>query len=227
MALLLVMLLVVVGAAYAAEPRPRGAATPGSAEPRPFAHVDPARVPHWVTPGPRPSRAFGSPSHGRLVDGIQLPAAGPGFVTASASSHLSPNAPWRRWGTDRLVALVRRIALAYAHAHPKAAPLVIGDMSRPQGGPFGVGEGKAGHASHQNGRDVDIYYPRKDSRAAPPARVAQIDHGLSQDLLDRFVRAGAQLVFVGPNTGLRGPRGVVEVLRNHDNHMHVRVPWTD
>jgi hypothetical protein len=30
-------------------------------------------------------------------------------------------------------------------------------------------------------------------------------------------------MFVGPNTGLRGPPGVVQALINHDNHVHVRI----
>jgi murein endopeptidase len=54
--------------------------------------------------------------------------------------------------------------------------------------------------------------------------VRQIDHRLAQDLLRRFVAAGVQVVFVGPSTGLRGPRGVVVPYPNHDNHMHVRIP---
>jgi protein MpaA len=56
-------------------------------------------------------------------------------------------------------------------------------------------------------------------------RPSQIDRRLSQDLVDRFVLAGAEKVFVGPNTGMRGPPAVVEVLpAHHDNHMHVRLP---
>ena len=41
--------------------------------------------------------------------------------------------------------------------------------------------------------------------------------------MNRFVRAGAIKVFVGPNVGLRGRRGVVEVLVHHDDHLHVRL----
>ena len=56
-------------------------------------------------------------------------------------------------------------------------------------------------------------------------RPSQINRRLSQDLVDRFVLAGAEKVFVGPNTGLLGPPAVVEVLpAYHDNHMHVRFP---
>jgi hypothetical protein len=42
-------------------------------------------------------------------------------------------------------------------------------------------------------------------------------------LLERFVGARAQYVFVGPRTGLRGPAKVVMALANHDDHLHVRV----
>jgi hypothetical protein len=47
---------------------------------------------------------------------------------------------------------------------------------------------------------------------------------LAQDLVDRFVAAGAQRVFVGPRVGLRGPRGIVARLAHHDDHLHVRIP---
>src|SRR5262245_47375603 len=35
---------------------------------------------------------------------------------------------------------------------------------------------------------------------------------------------GAQVIFVGPNTGLTGPPGRVQPLVQHDNHLHVRLP---
>jgi murein endopeptidase len=112
---------------------------------------------------------------------------------------------------------ILRVVSGYAAAHPSAPRLGIGDLSRPRGGPFGPR-----HASHQNGLDVDVYYPRRDRRERPPGVAAQIDRRLSQDLVDRFVAAGAGLVFVGPNTDLTGPVGVVETLWNHDNHLHAR-----
>jgi murein endopeptidase len=50
-----------------------------------------------------------------------------------------------------------------------------------------------------------------------------VNRRLSQDLVNRFVQACATTIFVGPNTGLHGPAGVVQPLVNHDNHMHVRL----
>ena len=43
------------------------------------------------------------------------------------------------------------------------------DLSRTHGGKFGRNFGGLGHASHQNGLDADILYPRKDGteRARP------------------------------------------------------------
>jgi hypothetical protein len=41
--------------------------------------------------------------------------------------------------------------------------------------------------------------------------------------VDRFLAAGAVTIFVGPNTDLSGPPGVVVPLANHDNHLHVRI----
>ncbi|MGH7359543.1 MAG: penicillin-insensitive murein endopeptidase, partial [Candidatus Rokuibacteriota bacterium] len=175
---------------------------------------DPPRVEiRW-----RDSVALGSPSAGRLVRGVQLPAEAPLFFTWDPLLHRRPNRAWRRHGTDTLVRIVLRVVRDYARAHPQAARVGVGDFSRPRGGPFGPR-----HVSHQNGLDVDVYYPRRDRRERPPKRPRQVDRRLAQDLVDRFVRAGAERVFVGPNVRLAGPSGVVQMLAGHDNHLHVRI----
>ena len=171
----------------------------------------------------RRSRAVGEPFDGRLVGGVELPAAGTHFVTVDPVTGDSPNRAWRRHGTDRLVETLLAVAGEYAAAHPEAPRLVVGDLSRPHGGRFGREYGGDGHRSHQNGLDADVYYPRRDGRERKPTRVGQVDRRLAQELVDRFVAAGAQYVFVGPRTGLRGPRKVVLSLTNHDDHLHVRI----
>ena len=171
----------------------------------------------------RRSRAVGGPAGGRLAGGVRLPAAGWHFKTWDPVQHRSPNRPWRRWGTDRLVRLVLRIAREHRAAHPGAPRLLIGDLSRAGGGEFGVRFGRPGHLSHQNGLDVDVYYPRRDGEERAPSGAADIDRRLSQDLVSRFVRAGAQAAFVGPHTDLGGPRRIVRPLRKHDDHVHVRI----
>ena len=96
--------------------------------------------------------------------------------------------------------------------------MVVGDISFRDGGRMDQ------HVSHQNGLDVDVYYPRLDGHTVAPTMTSQIDLGFAQDLLNRFVAAGAVKVFVGYSTGLRGPSGVVVPYPNHENHMHVRFP---
>lgn len=183
-------------------------------------------MPLLVTAGgaAQPSRPLGLPWDGALVGGVRLPPQGRHFFTWDPVLRRSPNRPWRRYGTERLVRLVLRVVDGFAAAHPTAARVGIGDLSRPHGGDFGIRYGWPGHASHQNGLDVDVYYPRRDRRERPPDSPIQIATPLAQDLVDRFVRAGAVRVFVGPLTALIGPRRVVQVLAHHDNHLHVRIP---
>jgi hypothetical protein len=171
------------------------------------------------------SRSLGLPWDGRLVGGVQLPAEGEHFFTWDNVRRRSPNRGWRRYGNVRLIRTMLRVLAEHADANPEAPRVGIGDLSRRNGGDFGARFGGLGHASHENGLDVDVYYPRRDERERPPRAPRQIDRRLAQDLLDRFVAAGAAKVFVGPNTRLRGPPAVVEILpAHHDNHMHVRLP---
>lgn len=155
------------------------------------------------------SIAAGETNNGRLINGVQLPASGPDWVA------LSP--PSNRWTTDRMLAYLLAVLRDYRIANPGAPQVMIGDLSLPYGGRF------AGHVSHQNGLDADVYYPRLDRSLQAPRRVADVDRGLAQDLVSRFVAAGAQFAFVGPHVGLGGPPGIVEVLANHDDHVHVRI----
>jgi Zinc carboxypeptidase/Penicillin-insensitive murein endopeptidase len=170
------------------------------------------------------SRSLGLPWDGRLVGGVQLAAEGEHYFTWDPPRRRSPNRGWRRYGNRRLVMTTVRVLEEFAAVHPEAPRVGVGDLSRRHGGDFGARFGGLGHASHQNGLDVDVYYPRRDRRERPPKVPRQIDRRLAQDLVDRFVAAGAAKVFVGPSTGLRGPPAVVEVLpAYHDNHMHVRL----
>ena len=195
-----------------------------AAVPEAWAYVDPGCV--RVAPSEvqrqsirwRDSVPLGTPTAGRLLRGVRLPGEGRNFFTWDPLLHRRPDRPWRRWGTDRLVHIVLRVVRDYAAAHPLAPRVGVGDLSRPRGGYFGPR-----HASHQNGVDVDVYYPRRDRKERPPKAAAQIDRRLAQELVDRFVAAEAVRIFVGPNTRLTGPPGIVQVLWNHDNHLHVRI----
>jgi protein MpaA len=185
-----------------------------------LAVVNLAGSPRAANPGSRP---LGQPWAGALVGGVRLPPSGVHFFTWDPVLRRAPDRPSRRYGTVRLVRLVLRVIDGYSAAHPQAPRVGIGDLSRPHGGDFGVRYGWPGHVSHQNGLDVDVYYPRRDRRERPPDSAAQIDRKLAQDLVKRFVAAGAVRVFVGPHTGLAGPPRIVQVLGGHDNHLHVRI----
>jgi murein endopeptidase len=171
----------------------------------------------------RVSRSVGKPFDGRLVNGVQLPEEGVDFWTYDWGTRRSPNRPWRRWGTDRLVRTVLDVLRTYRAEHPFAPRVGIADLSRPHGGRFGRNFGGRGHASHQNGRDVDILYPRTDGLERRAWMPGLVDEQLSQDLVDAFVGAGAVYVFTGPRLSLRGPRKIVVRLVHHDDHMHVRL----
>jgi hypothetical protein len=168
------------------------------------------------------SRAVGKPWDGRLVCGVQLPASSEMFVTWDFPLARSPSRPWRRWGTQKLVDRVEQLTASYAKRFPDSPRLLVGDLSRPKGGNFGRKYGGIGHASHQNGLDADIYYPRKDGLETSPEEPSLIARGRSQWLVDHAAR-GADRVFIGPHTGLRRSTSHVQYLAHHDNHLHLRI----
>jgi murein endopeptidase len=169
------------------------------------------------------SVAVGAPWHGRLRHGVQLPPQGPDFFTWDPIRERFPNRPGRRWGHDRLIRILLRVLHEYRVENLLPPRVGIGDISRRRGGVFDERFGGLGHASHQNGLDVDVFYPRKDRLEGRPFGPRQIDTVLAQDLVDRFVAAGAKYVFVGPRTRLTGPGRRVQVLAHHNDHMHVRL----
>jgi hypothetical protein len=212
-----------MGLGWAAQHQP--AERPPEPPPPPPATVPPPPPPTEAVGPPErpPSRALGKPYHrGRLVNGLPFPPTGLHHFTWDPVQKRSPNRLWRRYGTDGTVARVLDALARFGEAHPEAPLVAVGDLSRPRGGDFGKRFGGLGHASHQNGLDVDVYYPRRDRALRAPRSAADVDRRLAQALVDEFVRAGATDVFVGPSLGLRGPRGVVQELVHHDDHLHAR-----
>jgi murein endopeptidase len=171
----------------------------------------------------RRCRSTGKPWAGRLIGGTRLPRDGQDYFTWDPVKRRVPNRWWRRYACDFTIRKVLRVLRAYRDKFPEAPRVGIGDLSRPRGGNFGKRFGGLGHASHQSGIDVDIYYPRLDGLERRPRYVDQIDTELAQALVDRFVRAGVKYAFVGPRTGLTGRRRVVRKLIYHDDHVHLRL----
>ena len=172
----------------------------------------------------RDSVAIGTPGCGAVERGVRLPASGGVYFTWDPVLKRQPDRDWRRWGTDDLVRTTLHVLRGFHRRHPDAPRVGVGDLALPHGGYFGpeVGGG-IGHSTHQNGLDVDIYYPRLDGAERPPDSVDDVDVRRAQELVDRFVAAGAVTIYVGPNLPLSGPPEIVTPLVNHDNHLHVRI----
>jgi penicillin-insensitive murein endopeptidase len=97
-----------------------------------------------LTPLPGPELPIGSYADGCLAGAVTLPITGPTWQVMRLSRD-------RNWGTPRLVDFIERLG-----GNAKKSGwngLLIGDMSQPRGGPM-----ISGHASHQIGLDVDIWF---------------------------------------------------------------------
>ena len=99
--------------------------------------------------------AIGSPAKGCLEGAVTLPPDGPGYQVIRLSRR-------RYFGLPETVDYVRRLGVAASAAG--LPPLYIGDMAQPRGGPLPFG-----HASHQTGVDVDIWFTLEPKPPLTPA----------------------------------------------------------
>src|SRR3954453_4567474 len=144
-----------------------GASTAPAPSPPTTAPAEPVYPPiHW-----RRCRVIGKPWAGRLVRGTRLPAEGQDFFTWDSVRQRKPNRWWRRYSCDLTIRKLLRVLRSFRRDFPDAPRIGIADLSRPRGGKFGKPYGGLGHASHQNGVDVDVYYPRLDAYERPPRHV--------------------------------------------------------
>jgi penicillin-insensitive murein endopeptidase len=102
-----------------------------------------------------PSTSTGSPQRGHLLNGVALPASGPGFRFQTIRGN-----PTARYGTEEMVAMLLA-AVADVEEQAPGSAVVIGDISLPEGGRI------HGHGSHRSGRDVDIRYYALDENEQP------------------------------------------------------------
>lgn len=164
----------------------------GPARPRPRPQGGKARLPEpeLTLPAPRcanqaerngPSMSVGSVTAGSLESPCRIAASGPGYVSTNKNGY----------GTDETVALLQWAALQMAQQFPGSPPLVIGAISKPEGGYYPP------HKSHQSGRDVDLGYPRVDKGARQflPTDAGSVDTERLWALLDAWLASG-RLAFV-------------------------------
>ena len=103
---------------------------------------------------PGPTQSIGFYTAGCLQGAQALPLDGPGYEAIRVSRN-------RYWGQPVTIDFVKRLSEQVRAAGQ--APLYIGDIGQPRGGPA-----PSGHASHQIGLDVDIWFERQPG-AAPRA----------------------------------------------------------
>jgi len=160
-----------------------------------------------------PSRSIGSPGNGRLVRGVLFPATGHDHFAWNFRTQRIGGSDRTRWGTCWVVRAVLRAIVAYRRRNPAAPPVAVGDMGLRRGGPID------GHSTHQNGKQIDLYFPRRDRRLREPHTGAQVDMRLSGQLVRAVLRAGARLVLIGPRIQIRTGARVTR-WPHHDDHLH-------
>ena len=187
-------------------------------------------------PSKMAARSIGFYAKGCLAGGKPLPVNGPAWQ----AMRLSRN---RMWGHPMLVRYIERFAKD-AKAKDGWPGLLVGDMSMPRGGPMPFG-----HASHQVGLDVDIWYkPMPDrvlsdeERETMPMETFLIDPGhvnpavWTPDYAKLLRRAVSYpevaRVFVNPAIkkwlcdNVKENRAFlrkISPIMGHDDHFHVRL----
>lgn len=107
------------------------------------------------TPAPGPTQSIGFYSAGCIQGAKALPFDGPGYEAI----RISRNRFWGQPSTIEFIQILGRKMQAAGQA-----PLLIGDIGQPRGGPA-----PTGHASHQSGLDADIWFERQPGPRLAPA----------------------------------------------------------
>jgi penicillin-insensitive murein DD-endopeptidase len=177
------------------------------------------------------AHAIGGTSAGCLAGAARIPRKGRGFRVMVPAR--------RRYYTHPVMAAFLR-DLGDTVASRRLGLLPLGDLSQPRGGPA-----PTGHASHQTGLDVDIWYAiAKGARAAPVPMVTPARGSTPAAIASAWSAANAEIlalaaadprvdrIFVNPVikqslcATATGDRAWLHKLRpwwGHDEHFHVRL----
>jgi hypothetical protein len=159
------------------------------------------------------SRSIGSPRHGRLLDGVLFPATGPDHFVWNFRAQRIGGSYRTRWGNCRVVRAVLRGLATYRARNPDAPLVAVGDMGLRHGAEIDR------HSTHENGRQIDLYFPRRDHKRCEPHTIAQVDMPLSRQLVRAMLHAGADRVLIGPHVRMVTSARVIR-WPNHDDHLH-------
>ncbi len=191
---------------------------------------------------PRRARSIGQTNGGRLEAGRCLRPEGPGFVQRN---------PTTACGTDDTVLLLMFALGEVLREYPDTPPVVIGALSRPEGGP------QKPHRSHQSGRDVDVGLYAVNGRPLShfvELPVAEIDFEKTFFLMANLLATGrVTLILVNYSLqpqlyraaqamgyderqlawifqyprGSKVKAGIIRHSRGHKRHFHVRFACPD
>ena len=192
---------------------------------------------HMALPSAGPATSYGSYAKGCQAGAVAMPTDGPGWQ----AMRLSRN---RRWGQPQLISFIERFG---KDAQKIGWPgILVGDLSQPRGGPM-----LNGHASHQIGLDVDIWWRKMPDRVLSAqeredtpfismldkSKFLTVDDGIWSPLNAKLVMLAAsypqvERIFVNPAikqklcqswTGDRTFMGKIRPIYGHDEHFHVRL----
>ena len=139
-----------------------------------------------------------------------LPESGIGYVTFNRE-------PGGRdqFGRASTVRAVQHLGELWHDRHP-TTPVAVGDMSRRGGGPFPP------HASHTDGRDVDVRPLTNNGRNEPTnVDAANYSHALTRELI-LLIRQELNPEVIFFNDPLTIGEGLTRRAAGHGNHLHVR-----
>ncbi len=187
-------------------------------------------------PSAEPPASFGFYSHGCFAGGVGLAENGPHWQVMRPSRN-------RRWGHPEMIKFLEE--LSGEAARDGWPGLLIGDISQPRGGPM-----VTGHASHQVGLDVDIWFepmPERrlsdreretvgaqsllkpgtrelDERKWTPAYAAVLKDAASHSEVERiFVHPAVKKKLCDTVSGNRAWLSKIRPYWGHDDHFHVRI----
>lgn len=115
-----------------------------------------APVQEWAkprTPSAGQEQAIGGYTMGCLAGGVALADSGEGFEVVRPSRN-------RHFGHPMMIDYITGLGKKLT---PQDGKLIVGDIAQPRGGPM-----PSGHASHQTGLDVDIWYWQPESGSSLP-----------------------------------------------------------
>ena len=194
--------------------------------------------PQFRQPAKGPARSIGDYSAGCLQGAEVLPLDGAGYQVMRPSRR-------RYYGHPALVDYIQTLGKRIHES--KLGVLLIGDMSQPRGG-----RAASGHASHQTGLDVDVWYVHPErARVAPLALSAReelaaesvldataeslrprwrkhvqrvLELAVSDERVDRvFVHPAIKRTLCELPTEQRGWLQKVRPWHGHDDHFHARL----